>query len=234
MPISFNMSSILQEKYYNIGNSTKYLVQTWSQAKSSGIKLQEVLGFSKSFDPKIQPEKQVAKPLFKETSLVKPRIGQERAQSRWKKHLINQLIVQSVENSQKIPQLPKLHMEVINKPNFTTPVQSIRNPSTEAINRKMMQKRSKGIPFYPDPVYWPPPKPLKIPMSEFPGKMDINSELNTNFEENSPFQEGVISETYQKPDKSFFFHISQQFESLINTGRLVQKFLPKQADIEKY
>ena len=33
MPISFNMYSILQEKYYSIGNSERYLVQTWSQAK---------------------------------------------------------------------------------------------------------------------------------------------------------------------------------------------------------
>ena len=63
--------------------------------------------------------------------------------------------------------------------------------------------------------------------------MDINPELNTNFEENSPFQEGVISEMYQMPDKSFFQE-SQEFKSLINTGRLVQKFLPKQADIDKY
>ena len=30
--ISFNMQSILHDKYYNIGNLEKYLVQTWSQA----------------------------------------------------------------------------------------------------------------------------------------------------------------------------------------------------------
>ena len=42
IPISCNMYSILQEKYYNIGNSERYLVQTQSQAKSSGIKLHEV------------------------------------------------------------------------------------------------------------------------------------------------------------------------------------------------
>ena len=47
-----------------------------------------------------------------------------------------------------------------------------------------------------------------------------------------PFQEGVISETYQKPDKSFF-QAPQELESLINIGRLVKKFLPKLADIDK-
>ena len=78
IPISFSMYSILQEKYYNIGNSKKYLVQTWSRIKSSGINLPEVHGGSKSLDPNIQTEKKVTKPLVKEISQVKPRIGQGR------------------------------------------------------------------------------------------------------------------------------------------------------------
>ena len=101
IPISFNMYSILQEKYYNIGNSERYLGQTQSQAKSSGIKLPEVHSVSKSLDPNIQPEKQVAKPLVKEISQVKSRIGQGRAGSRWKKPPINHPIAQSAENTQK-------------------------------------------------------------------------------------------------------------------------------------
>ena len=47
IPISFNMHSILHDKCYNIGISEKYLIQTWSQAKSSGIKLPEFHGVSK-------------------------------------------------------------------------------------------------------------------------------------------------------------------------------------------
>ena len=62
--------------------------------------------------------------------------------------------------------------------------------------------------------------------------MDINLEINTDFEENSPFQEGVISESYQMPDK-LFFQESQELDSLVNTGRLVEKFLPRQSDIDK-
>ena len=99
----------------------------------------------------------------------------------------------------------------------------------EVINRGMIQKINKDIPFYPDPTYRPPPKPVRITMSE---NKDISPELNTDFEENSPFQEGVILETYQRPDKSFF-HELQELEGLVNTGRLVTKFLPKQADIDK-
>ena len=39
MHISFNMHKVLHKNYYNIEN---YLVQTRSQARSSGIKLPEV------------------------------------------------------------------------------------------------------------------------------------------------------------------------------------------------
>ena len=61
----FNMYSILQKKYYNTGNSERYLVQTQSQAKSAGIKLPEVHGVRKHLDPNIQWEKQVSKPFIK-------------------------------------------------------------------------------------------------------------------------------------------------------------------------
>ena len=37
---------------------------------------------------------------------------------------------------------------------------------------------------------------------------------------------------YQRPDKSYFQEPSE-LESLINTGKLVQKVLPKQMDIDK-
>ena len=62
--------------------------------------------------------------------------------------------------------------------------------------------------------------------------MDFESDINTDFEENSPYQEGVISETYQRPDRSYF-HEPPELDSIISTGRLVQKFLPKQGDIDK-
>ena len=68
----------------------------------------------------------------------------------------------------------------------------------EVINRRLIQEINKDIPFYPDPTYRPPPKPVRIPTSENSESIDISLELNTDFEENSPFQEGVISETYQK------------------------------------
>ena len=38
---------------------------------------------------------------------------------------------------------------------------------------------------------------------------------------------------YQRLDMSYF-QAPQELESLVNTGRQVQKFLPKQADIDKF
>ena len=70
-------------------------------------------------------------------------------------------------------------------------------------------------------------------MPEVPRSLsDFDPEINTDFQENLPFQEGVISETYQRPGKSYFQE-PQELDSLINTGMLVQKFLLKQADIDK-
>ena len=72
-------------------------------------------------------------------------------------------------------------------------MQSVNNPSTEEINTGPM---IKDIPFYPDPTYRAPPKLIRIPTSERPGNIDISEEINIDFEENSPLQEGLISETY--------------------------------------
>ena len=51
MPIYFNMNKVLQENYYNIDS---YLVETRSQARSSGIKLPEVHGVRMNLDPNIK------------------------------------------------------------------------------------------------------------------------------------------------------------------------------------
>ena len=61
IPISFDMRVILKERYYNIGKKSRYLVQTCSQAKDSGIKLPEVHGVSKGINPDIKPEEQALK-----------------------------------------------------------------------------------------------------------------------------------------------------------------------------
>ena len=61
IPISFDMKAILKDKYYNMGNESRYLVQTCSQAKDSGIKITEVHSVDKGINPNIKPERQILK-----------------------------------------------------------------------------------------------------------------------------------------------------------------------------
>ena len=108
IPISFTLKSLVGNQFYQINNETsqpktsKYLIQTRSQAKSSGIKLPEIHSANKGLNPHVKPGKQ--RPLstlpmhsIPPTSLVqpvdkgqpthpipKPRIGQGRARLRRK------------------------------------------------------------------------------------------------------------------------------------------------------
>ena len=51
------MKAILNDKYYNVEEEeSKYLVQTCSQTKGSGIKIPEVHGVKKGVDPNLRPE----------------------------------------------------------------------------------------------------------------------------------------------------------------------------------
>ena len=56
--------------------------------------------------------------------------------------------------------------------------------------------------------------------------LELDLEINKDFEENSPYQEGIISEIYQRPDKSQIVDPPELID-LVNTKRIVQKYLPK-------
>ena len=95
------------------------------------------------------------------------------------------------------------------------------------------------VPFHPGLTYRPPPKPIRSHMPRSHESLqsslsveNINPNINLDCEENSSFQEGVISETFQRLDKSFFQE-PKELNDLINMGNLIQKFLQKQADIDK-
>ena len=66
IPISFHMQNVLQTKYYSIGEREqgKYLVQSRSKTKTTGIILPEVHSTEKGIDPNITPKKQVIKPVI--------------------------------------------------------------------------------------------------------------------------------------------------------------------------
>ena len=110
--MSFDMHKILESnlnnfnKNNNFGNG-KYLVQMYSQAKTSGTKLPEVHGVEKSLNPNLRPEKQHAIP--KQGKSERLQIGQGRAGSKRRKpDPINQAINQPSDVSQVIPGRTKI------------------------------------------------------------------------------------------------------------------------------
>ena len=141
IPISFNMKLVLQDKYYNVGkNETKYVVQTRSQTKASGVHLPEVHGSRKRLDPHRIPEKQ-PQPIVGLDVDRKPRIGQGRAgvrrkappqlDSKQETSALNPIVIRDEVG----PRLPKSIMEIL---------------------------RSEMLPPYLIPQIRPPPKPPDI------------------------------------------------------------------------
>ena len=106
IPISFDMYKILENNLDNFDkknslNDSKYLVQTCSQAKTSGTKLREVHGVEKSLNPNLRPEKQHA--ITKQGKPERPWLGQGRARSKRRKaDPISQTINQPSDVTQEI------------------------------------------------------------------------------------------------------------------------------------
>ena len=86
--------------------------------------------------------------------------------------------------------------------------------------------------LYPDPIVRPLPKPPEFIEKGAEPKQSIGPTPNIEFEENSPYQEGIISETYINQDQSYF-EKPQELINLVNTSKLVQEYLPRQTDIDK-
>ena len=89
-------------------------------------------------------------------------------------------------------------------------------------------------PPYHDPYTRSPPRPPDItdPLDSWKDLLDNDLDRKVEIEENSPFQEGIISEIHERLDTSYVQE-PQELKDLIDTTKLIQKFLPKQVDIDK-
>ena len=206
IPISFNMKTVLQDKCYNNNdkNVDRCMVQTRSQTKASGVELPEVHGSSKRLDPYRIMEKQT-QPIDRVEIDKKPRIGQGRAGMR-----------------RRAPPLLDIRQET-----------SVSKPIV--ISNEVESKRSKLMDDFPRKEILPP---YLLPQIRLPPKPPDNTLKKQEVEsskvkiaENSQFQESIISEIYERPDKSYFQE-PIELKDLINTNNIVQQFLPKQADID--
>ena len=90
-------------------------------------------------------------------------------------------------------------------------------------------------PPYHDPYVRPPPRPPDItdPLDSQKDLLDNDSDRKIEIEENSPFQEGIISEIYERPDTSYVQE-PQELKDIIDTTKLIQKFLPNRQTLIRY
>ena len=145
-------------------------------------------------------------------------MGQGRAGSRRRKpDPINQAINQLLDVTQGIQRGTRIVMGKTN--------------SAECTNRVHDRLINNNNLFMPDVLLHPDPL-LKIPKQHNTHEMSHNPNISLDFEENSPFQEGIMSETFQRPDKSFFQN-PKDLGDLINKENLIHKSLSKQTDIDK-
>ena len=230
----------------------KYLVQTRSQVRSSGIRLLEIHGANKGLDPHVQPGKQKSFPIqtvnkgMPTHPIPKPRIGQGRAGLRRK---VNTL--QPIPLPHQLPTQPitkHVQKAVVPLPEPTNQLQS--HVQSQILPRQLSQHhlidpthipqqigpqiQHWPTPSYHDPYARPPPKPPDIsdPLDSRKDLLDNDSDRKVEIEENLPFQEGIISEIYERPDNSYMQE-PQELTDMIDTTKLIQKYLPKQMDIDK-
>ena len=121
--------------------------------------------------------------------------------------------------SQKIPGRTEIEARKTNHVHTKDLMHSINNVSSKMTNNNPL---ITDVPFHPGPVYRPPPTPIKQMLNTShpqSSQSSINTENinpNFNFEENSPFQEGIMSETFQRLDKSFFQELKEFNLNFIN------------------
>ena len=181
----------------------------------SGTKLPEVHGVRKELNPNLRPEKQHAMP--KKGMTEKLHIGQGKGGLR-RKHAPDP-IDQPFDVTRRIPDRSKMATGIANNPQHTSAV----------CDRGINNDKS----FSPDVLLCPLHRALLRQQNVEKVIPNNNSSSNNlDIEENSPFQEGVISETIQRPDKTFF-QKPKSLDDIIDTGNLIHKFLPKQMDIDR-
>ena len=261
IPISFTLRNQVDNHFYQINSGTdhpktdKYLVQTRSQAKSSGIKIPEIHGTNKGLNPHVKPGKQRPLPSLPIHSIdkgppthpiPKPRIGQGRAGLRRKVKTHQPIsLPQQTPAQPMVSQVPKAALP-LPEPNTQSQVDalpqnvSIPLPQHQPIDpTHIVQPIGPKIQHRPSPPYHnpyarPPPRPPDVtdPINSWKDLLDNDLDRNVDIEENSPFQEGIISEIYERLDMSYVQE-PQELKDLIDTTKLIQKFLPKQMDIDK-
>ena len=168
IPISFDTQAILKDRYYNVGSDNKYLIQTHSQAKASGIKLPEVHSVDKGIDPNIKPERQMLKSPDPAILSNKLRLAEHRAGPGRKISVSTQMQMQvelKNKNQTKEQTLSKQREGIQAPLTKQTTVRHIKQrPEIDIMPEHTIRPKvtETQISNYLDPLRKPPPRPLGI------------------------------------------------------------------------
>ena len=193
IPISFNAYDVL-EGNRNIDihkrNDEKYLIQTSSQAKTSGTKLPEVHRVRKELNPNLRPEKQNAMP--KQGITEKPQIGQGRVGLRRRRpesYHINKLsdVTGRISGGFKI---------VTGNTNSS---QHTNGTCDRAINND--KSFSPHVLLHLDLLHKPSPIQQN---ADKVNQINQNSNINLDIEENSPFRKASYLKQFRGQTNHFF------------------------------
>ena len=119
------------------------------------------------------------------------------------------------------------------------PIKTEKEKDSKTLLSRIVQLPPKSIvmplgalipPVVTPPSIRPPPKPSNVDNATT--SPNLGPDPSMDIEENSPHQEGIITETYVVPDQSYLEQ-PQELIKLVNTSKVMQRYLPQQADIDK-
>ena len=148
----------------------------------------EVHGVQKELDPNLRPEIQHI--VSKQGKLERLQVGQGRAGLRRRKpDPINQIASQPLDMKQGIPRGTKIET---GKTNSAQDINGMHDRSINNIN-----PFAPDVPLHSDLL-------LKPSTQQNANKISYDPNINLDFEENSPFQEGVMSKMFQRAGQIIF------------------------------
>ena len=80
---------------------------------------------------------------------------------------------------------------------------------TTSVSDRLINNNNPFMPDVPLHLDMLPRAQKQQIIKQNPQTINPNPNINFDFEETSPFQEGVMSETFQRPNKSFFQNLKE-------------------------
>ena len=127
-----------------------------------------------------------------------------------------------------IPKVDKIPIKTEKEKDSKLPQRTVVN---QQLPQGLVIPLGNIVPLSTHPSVRPPPKPPNT-VEDAISSPKLGQNPNIDFQEKAPHEEGIITEMYVAPDQSYLVQL-QELTKLVNTSKVVQKYLLQQADIDK-